>query len=95
MDHPEIWIRLCTHIHQDFLVIYGDYESGISEFSAVEDFRDRIALTRHIRALVDSDLTEDQLLEMWDQSGAQIGPANGSMRAFLTMLLDLLEANKS
>jgi hypothetical protein len=94
MEHPEVWYHLCEFLHQDFLIVYNGLEHGLSEFSNSLEIAQRNELVQHLKILVESEWTEEQLFDEWDKSGAQIGPAGSSMREMFSTLIEMMETKR-
>ena len=72
MEFPEIWLFFGAQIHQDFLIDYPDFLSGI--FDLLNDLTEnqRVELYEFLKDVKSSGYSNQQLLKIWEGSGAEI-----------------------
>lgn len=71
---PKSWTFLGEQIHQDFLIDYPDFWSGVVEIFAGLDAKERQELIRFIhRGIAKEKEKPGMLKKLWFRSGAQVG----------------------
>jgi hypothetical protein len=91
MEIPEIWFLLGNHLHQDFMVDYPDFISGL--MFIIQDFspNQNIALHNFLLSLKEMSLSNQQLAEIWAKSGSQILIGDQNTQAIYDELLKAVE----
>jgi len=69
---PAVWKKLGESIHQDFMLDYPDFWSGIEEFAKDISKEEREDLIQYLRPLVEIDQPGGHLKRIWKNTGAQI-----------------------
>ena len=69
---PVVWRKLGGYLHQDYMLDFPDFWSGIDAFSSDLSKAERIELIRFLRPLVENEQPGGHLKKLWKNSGAQI-----------------------
>ena len=72
MELPEIWLFFGAQIHQDFLIDYPDFLSGISDLLDDLTASQRVELYEFLRDIKSNGYSNQQLAKVWGGSGAEI-----------------------
>jgi len=91
---PDEFRQFCqVYFHEDVSQTYGSHEAAVADFIRMEN-RDRQAVVRsYLNELLDSDMDQSDLEEIWLNAGAGIyvfGRPN-AMRKFFQMIYDSIE----
>lgn len=70
--YPDIWFELGSYIHQDFLLQFTDFKSGILDFCSDLSADQIDELYAFVQGVINANYSGDQLAEVWEGSGAQI-----------------------
>lgn len=85
---PEVWKKLGKYLHQDYMLDYPDFWSGIDDFSSGLDSPDQERLIQYLESLVNNEHPGGTLKKVWRESGSQIAVAAASTREFYVDLLN-------
>ena len=86
MEHPDVWYQLGKFVHQDFLLVFPDIRSGVTEFLATISPQQRGALEAHLSLLTSGKFSNADLARAWSDSGAEISVGQNQMRQWLEEL---------
>jgi hypothetical protein len=78
-------------IHQDFILEYSDVFLGIEKTLLQFKPIDRAKLKASLDTLVKSEMPNSKLLEFWDNTGANIGIGEESIRDFYREIISIIE----
>jgi len=70
--YPEIWFELGNYSHQNFLIQFPDFKSGIIDFCRDLPADQVNELYLFIDRVLEANYDGDKLAEIWEDSGAQI-----------------------
>lgn len=84
---PKVWKKLGGYLHQDYMLEYPDYWSGIDEFRSNLSDAERVELIQFLRPLVENEQPGGALKRVWKNSGAQIFIARVKPKEFYQELL--------
>lgn len=88
---PEIWFELGSYIHQDFLVQFPDFKSGIVDFCSSQTSQDLETLKDFISELLAPNASNSRIAQVWSDGGAQVLVDEPSARDFVEAVQDALE----
>lgn len=94
VKEPEVWKKLGGYLHQDYMLMYPDFWSGISEFSASLNCNERDELITYLTLLTTVELPGGELKKRWRNSGAQIVLRRGKPKEFFLQLLEKVISSK-
>lgn len=86
---PEVWIGLGQRLHQDYLVTYPDFWTGIDEFVSELPDHERCELVSFLRHVMEGEPDNGSLRKVWKASGAQVvlaGRGAALKRFFIELL---------
>lgn len=72
MSIPEVWLSFGIFLHQDFIVMYPDFFSGVVEFAQGLSSAERYEFKTFISEVVSADLSKQELYDLWEKSGSQL-----------------------
>ena len=72
MTIPDVWLSFGIFLHQDFLLMYPDFFSGILEFANSLPQSQREEFVLLISDLANSDMSKQEIYEFWNKSGTQL-----------------------
>lgn len=87
-SEPEVWKKLGRYLHQDFMLDYPDFWSGIDSFISELDATEQARLIQFLEALVENEQPGGVFKKVWAKSGAQIYVAAATPRDFYVELLE-------
>lgn len=83
MDAPDVWFALGDQIHQDYLLLYPDFFSGIVEFYLSLSDVEKSTLVDYIDYLLAADFSNRELTNLWSSSGSSYILEDNDMKQFL------------
>ena len=86
MEISEIWLFLGMQIHQDFLIDYPDFFSGVIEVMNDLSYEDRVKLSNYLSDIQSQNLSNIELGKLWESSGSQIFMNGDSIELFYEKL---------
>ena len=69
---PKVWILFGTFLHQDFLLMYPDFFSGIADFAKGLSPSELQEFKLFISEVVRRDLDSNELQGLWSKSESQL-----------------------
>lgn len=84
---PEVWKKLGNYLHQDFMLDYPDFWSGIEDFASGLGSAEQEQLIQFLESLVRNEQPGGALKKVWLKSGAQVLVAAASTKEFYVELL--------
>jgi len=94
LDTPEVWYSMGEYIHQDFLLQFPDFISGLRDFfgdASEEEVNDMRIFLNELKKLHYSD---EQLERLWLNSGSNLVWDGAGVRAILGELEVILSEVK-
>ena len=85
---PEVWKKLGETIHQDFMLDYPDFWSGIEQFANDITKEEREDLIKYLRPLVENEQPGGLLKRIWGNTGAEIIITRIKPKEFFAELLN-------
>lgn len=95
MEILEIWVFMGSHIHQDFLLDYPDFFSGISAIVRDLSAAQKEDLYSFLKELTSSKYTAKEQLEIWSKSGAEFFVTESQISDFLSEVFKTVENERS
>ena len=91
MSMPEVWFLFGANIHQDFLLDYPDFVSGI--LAIVQDLNSEQLkeLFLFVHELIESDHTLRHKCEIWDKSGTMISVTPSEINMLLSEVYSVVK----
>jgi len=72
MEIPAVWIFFGEYIHQDFLLDYPDFLSGIKFILHDMTTNQRLELLQFLSHINGNEYQKDELIKIWNSSTAQL-----------------------
>ena len=90
----DVWLIFGSHIHQDFLMEFPDFYSGIAVIFNDLSSRQQDDVYAFLKSVLESEYTPVEKLEIWNQSGAELFVTPHQIDDFLSKILDTFEAER-
>jgi len=91
MEITDLWIQFGQHIHQDFLIEFPDFFSGIAFVLTNFSVEQKQELLLFLKELLSADLTPDQKLDIWLASEASFFVSTEQIDVFLRQLAEIVD----
>ncbi|MDF1846706.1 MAG: hypothetical protein P1U69_05870 [Parvibaculaceae bacterium] len=91
MEITDIWIRFGEHIHQDFLIDFPDFFSGIPDILRNCSAEQKQELQLFLKELMSANISSDERLEAWLASEANIFVTTDQIDAFIQEIAKTVE----
>lgn len=95
MNVPEEFRRLALHMHQDIELLVHSDDELFAYLARVPKGRGRKIVTDFIDKLLASELTHDELADIWTKAGADWYLRDNSARPFLERLREAIVSSDS
>ncbi len=86
MNEPTAWKAFGGQIHQDFVLIHGDFATGLMELFQSLDEAERLEIATYLRYLSNSSVSSEQKFYAWKSSGAAFEPSISKINQFLQQI---------
>lgn len=70
--YPEIWFELGSYIHQDFLIHFPDFKSGIFDFCRDLPRHKVEELSIFVGGVLAENYSGEQLADIWNDNGSNL-----------------------
>lgn len=94
MEIVDAWMVFGGHIHQGFLRDFPDFFSGVAVIFNDLSSREQEEFCSFLKKLLESGYPATKKLEVWNKSGSELYVTPSQIDAFLSQILDVVEAEK-
>lgn len=94
MHEPKAWKMLGEQLHQDFILIYEDFETGLTSLFEQFDERERAEIAEYLEYLRQPCITDEQRFSAWAATGAAFLPASSQIAKFIDQVYILLKEGR-
>lgn len=94
MQIVEAWLIFGAHIHQDFLLDYPNFIEGVDYILSNMTALETQQLKDFLGTVLNSNVSESEMLDLWQKSGTEILVDKRQIHDFLEMIYQRIPTGK-